>query len=138
MPMYRHCRSCCRGRAIFVACRLGVPSTHRRDYFNHFVQRPGLALRSCNLSQFTLESAFLFRLRKFAPGTVTGHPCLGQKISRTIAMEDELRDHLVPTSFSRTNKDHSLSFAVVIQDPERAAVARNDHVVLSCGHRLVT
>src|SRR6185295_1770914 len=54
-------------------------------------------------------------------------------------MEDKLRDHLATTTFSRATEDHPLSFAVVIQDPERAAgVARNDHVVLSGGHRLVT
>src|ERR1041385_6878479 len=54
-------------------------------------------------------------------------------------MENELRDHLVTTAFSRANEDHSLSVAVMIQDPQRAAGdARNDHVVLSCGHHLVT
>ena len=54
---------------------------HHRDYFNNLVQRLGVAAISSDLSQFALEGAFLFRLRKFASGIVTGHPCLSQEVS---------------------------------------------------------
>jgi hypothetical protein len=56
-----------------VACRLGVSSTHRRDYFNNFVQRLGVALISSDLSQLTLEarSCFVFE---------SSHPVLSPDI----------------------------------------------------------
>src|SRR5256885_1317771 len=53
-------------------------------------------------------------------------------------MKDKLRDHLTTATFSRATQDHCLTLAGVIPDRERVAgVARNDHVVLSCEHRLV-
>src|ERR1041385_7863563 len=106
MPIVSALPFCLREREWTSSRRVRVEDSLARHQRNHLDGFKGAAIRSD--LQLALDRALLLAPGKLAPGGITRHPNLRQKVRAAVTMKNELRRFSASLSFRRHAQANSV------------------------------